>query len=458
MRMLPRSLLGQMILLMGIALLVAQLVSLAFILSEQQKLNLAQNEGPALSRFAETARQLSAAHRTSGTWRLPAPSGSEYSIGRGGLVQQMALGRSAALEHRLGEALVSVGVRARTAHASSRVEVRQVSDGHHGGVQVSQEQKFAYLSAQLDDGVWLNARLAVARPDFWLVHRMIFATAILYAIVLGAGAWGAIRLARPLRELTQAAQGFHGRKEAAQLTPRGPADVRRAIEAFNAMNARVSDLLDQKDRMLGAIGHDLRTPLASMRIRAENMGPEGEREQLFTTLDDMAEMLEDILVLARTGRPREPVQRVDLGALADTVAEDFRALGHDVEVVPGPRQALAVQTSLVRRALRNLVENGCTHGGRVRIAVTAAEDGAAILVDDDGPGIPADRIEEVLKPFTRLDPARRRATGGAGLGLSIADAVARAHGGGLRLENRPEGGLRARLLLRGAEPDAGVGG
>jgi signal transduction histidine kinase len=252
-----------------------------------------------------------------------------------------------------------------------------------------------------------------------------------------------VRLGRPVRALAVAAEQFQGHEEIAPLEPRGPADVRRAIHAFNAMNARVSALLDQKDRMLGAIGHDLRTPLASIRIRAENMGPEAERAQLFAAVDEMSAMLEDILVLARTGRPREPLQRVDLAALADTVVEEFRELGHAVVFTPSPRCVLEVQPSLLRRALRNLVENGCTFGEQVQVAVHDRGSEVEIFVEDDGPGIGEDQLEEVLKPFKRLDPSRSRATGGAGLGLAIADAVALAHGGTLRLENRPEGGLKA---------------
>ena len=455
-RLLPRSLLAQMILLIGAALLVAQAANLAFILSEQQKLNLAQNEGPAITRFAEAARQLVASGRNGSGQSGTAAQHLGFSLAPASVVEQLALQRRPELERRLSDALAEAQVPVSEVRAASWIG----SGNPHPGPDPDRahgphEIKLAFLSARLPGGAWLNARIEVERPNFWLVHRMILATFLLYVIVLGAAAWVAVRLARPIRDLAKAAEGFEGREPVAPVTPRGPSDVRRAIHAFNAMNQRFSAMLDEKDHMLGAIGHDLRTPLASIRIRAENMEPEEERGQLFASLDDMAEMIEDILVLARTGRAREPLQRVDLTALADTVAEEFRELGKPVVFKEGERQVLEVQPVLLRRALRNLVDNACQHAQHVWVSVAADAEGAVcIAVEDDGPGIPADQIEEVIKPFKRLDPARGRERGGAGLGLAIAAAVAQAHGGKLALEARPGGGLIAQIVL----PAAGGGG
>src|SRR4029079_9722049 len=165
----------------------------------------------------------------------------------------------------------------------------------------------------------------------------------------GAGTRFGRRLGRPLRALPAAAQSFEGRGEAPQVEPRGPADVRRAILAFNAMSARVSAMFDEKDRMLGAIGHDLRTPLASLRIRAESVEPEAERARMIVTIEEMTAMLDDTLALARSGRAAENLRPVDISALADTVVEEFRALGHDVTFEEGPRQTASVQPNLLRR-------------------------------------------------------------------------------------------------------------
>ena len=139
------------------------------------------------------------------------------------------------------------------------------------------------------------------------------------------------------------------------------------------MSARVSAMFDEKDRMLGAIGHDLRTPLASLRIRAESMEPEDEKAKMIATIEEMAATLEDILVLARTGRAREPVRAVDLSALADALVEEYRALGKPVAFEPSPRAVLDVQPNLLRRALRNLIDNAPIYAGEARVRVSEEE-------------------------------------------------------------------------------------
>jgi signal transduction histidine kinase len=161
----------------------------------------------------------------------------------------------------------------------------------------------------------------------------------------------------------------------------------------------------------------------------------------------MAATLEDILTLARTGRAREPVRPVDLSALADAVVEEYRELGRPAAFAASPRAVLAVQPNLLRRALRNLIDNAVSYGGGAVVAVEERAGGIEIRVEDEGPGIPAERLEDVLDPFRRLESSRNRESGGAGLGLAIAAAVAQGHGGRLELSNRPGGGLRASLVL-----------
>lgn len=447
-RLLPSSLLGQMLLLIGAALLVAQAVNFAFLLNEQQKLSLARNEGPAIGRFTQAAAVIAATPPAGRALLLSAhPTGhsAAYRLVPQSAVDRDRIERKADVEDRLAVALREARVPVRAVRAASPMGVVRMDGpkghGHHAA------RRMLLLAAQLDDGTWLDARFDAPRADRWLIHRLVLATAMLFFLVFGAAWWIARRLARPLRDLTRAAEGFRGHSPAEPVTPRGPSDVRRAVEAFNAMNRRTLALLDEKDRMLGAIGHDLRTPLASLRIRAENMGPEEERERLAATVEEMAATLEDILTLARTGRAREPVRPVDLAALADALVEEYRERGLGAHFGPSPRAVLAVQPNLLRRALRNLVDNALAYGGCAAVTVEERAREIEIRVEDDGPGIPADRLQEVLEPFRRLDSSRNRESGGAGLGLAIAQAVAQAHGGRLELVNREQGGLRAALIL-----------
>jgi signal transduction histidine kinase len=452
-RLLPQSLLGQMLLLIGAALLVAQLVNFAALLSQQQKLSLAQNEGPAVARFVQAAASVARAapaDRAEVAATLPRERFMLYRMDAASAVDRAGLAREPALERRLEAELGGAGVARIAVRAGTRVEMRPPPPPGAPPPPFffhSDRQKIVFLSVRFPGGAWLNGRLPAPPFNHYLVHQLIVATLCLFGLVFAATFWIARRLAAPLRDLKAAAEGFDGAGEGAPVPARGPSDVRAAIEAFNAMRRRTLALLDEKDRMLGAIGHDLRTPLASLRIRAENMGPDEERARLVATIEEMHATLEDILVLARTGHSREPARPVDVAALAESVVEELRDLGRPAAFGGTERVVLAVRPNLLRRALRNLADNAVAYGGGATLRVEDEEEAVRLIVEDEGPGIPADRIAEVLEPFRRLEPSRNRESGGAGLGLAIAQAVAAAHGGTLAIANRPGGGLCAVLLL-----------
>lgn len=440
-----------MMLLIGAALLVAQLVNFSFILSDRQRLSLAQTEAPAIARFVHAAVQA----RANGVIAAPGRNGrgAAYTVSGENLIDHSGLPRAPELEGRLRAALVDAGIQVRQVRAATSTDFRRFRPGGFEGQGArggrggrGGERQVLLMAAEIADGVWLNGRIVAPRVDPWLVYRLLGATLALYVLVLAAAFWIARRLARPLRDLTRAAEQFEGRAAAEHVEPRGPADVRRAVDAFNAMNRRVTTLLDEKDRMLGAIGHDLRTPLASIRIRAENMEPASERERLVATVEEMHGTLEDILVLARTGRPREESRRVDVGALADALVEEYRDRGKHVTYEGDSGHVADVQPNLIRRAVRNLVDNALAYGTRARVRITSNAGAVMIEVEDDGPGIPEDQLAAVTEPFSRLEDSRSRATGGAGLGLAIVQAVASAHGGALRLSNS-DGGLSASITI-----------
>jgi signal transduction histidine kinase len=428
-----------MALLIGAALLVAQLVNFALILNERQKLSLAQNQGPAITRFAAVAGDLKQAPAEFRSALLDDASrrGAAFTLDRESAVTA-GMERDERVEARLRQALEGNGVEA----AEVRAGVRAEPHPHH-----APRGDVLLLSARLGANAWLNGRLTTPRADPWLHHRLAAATLLLYLIVLGATLFLARRLASPLRDLTRAAESFGGREAPPAVAVRGPSDLRRAIDAFNRMNRRVVALLDEKDRMLGAIGHDLRTPLASLRIRAELVEPEEERARIVATIDEMSAMIEDILVLARSGRAREGSRPVDLAALVEALVEDHRALGADVSAEPAERLVLAAQPNLLRRAVRNLIDNAVKYAGGASVGVRREGEEVLIEVADRGPGLAPDDIERAAEPFYRVEGSRSRETGGAGLGLAIARAVAESHGGSLRLANREGGGLVAALVL-----------
>lgn len=461
-RLLPKSLIGQIALVMALALLVAQAINFSLVFSERQRLGRTQAEGPAIGRFVMLAQRLAA---------LP-PDAREAALpirrrGRTTLDAQSAVPAAASDRHlleRLRESAAANGVALRDLRAAASDEVAavpRIREQLPGPARARMDRRLGrlrtlILSAQLPDGQWLNARMIVPRPDGWLAVRTALATLLIYLIILAAMVWLAARLARPLRDLAEAAERFQGRGEAPHVRPGGPADLQRAILAFNAMGERVRAMLEEKDRMLGAIGHDLRTPLASLRIRAETVEPEEEGRRMIATIEEMTAMLDDTLALARSGRAVETARVVDLSALADTVVEEYVALGQPVEMAESERLTARIQPNLLRRAIRNLVENAIKYGGSAEVGVRRAGKRIAIEVSDRGPGIAEAELERVQEPFYRVEPSRSRETGGSGLGLTLARAAASAHGGTLALENRPEGGLVARLLLP-VDGDASAG-
>lgn len=445
-RLLPQSLAGQMALLIGGALLIAQLFNFGLILNERQKLSLARNEGPAITRFAGVAADYVQAPTEFRRLVLDDASrrGARFTLDPLPRVGREDERRTSA-EDRLRRELAAVEVPVEDARAAIRWITRR-SPG--SGPEYRAEVLF--LSVRLEDGRWLNARVFLPPRDPLLTARLVLATIVLYLIVLGAALFIARRLSRPLQDLTQAAEQFGGRTTPAPVAPRGPQDLRRAIEAFNAMNHRVLALLDEKDRMLGAIGHDLRTPLASMRIRLETMEPEEDRARVIASIEEMTAMLEDILVLARSGRAREQARDMDVTALCDALCEDYAELGHHVEMLPSERLVAPVQSTLLRRAIRNLVDNAVKYAGAAQLHVTRQGGAVEIAVLDTGPGLPPEQLGRVLEPFYRVEASRNRETGGSGLGLAIARAIAESHGGSLHLANRAEGGLAATLRLPAA--------
>ena len=256
------------------------------------------------------------------------------------------------------------------------------------------------------------------------------------------------RITGPLAALTTRTREFAARPlETAALEPSGPSDVRALIEAHNALEARIAGLLDEKDVMLGAIGHDLKTPLAALRVRIESVGDDDQRTKMAAGVAELDRMLDDILSLARIGRPVDVPERLDLAALAASVVEEYEDRGKPVTLDAPARAVGAFRPTWIARALRNLIDNALRYGGSAHVSLGREGDAVVLNVADEGPGIPEDRIAAMMEPFQRGEASRNRATGGSGLGLTLVRAIAEQHGGTLELGNRPEGGLEARLRL-----------
>lgn len=299
-----------------------------------------------------------------------------------------------------------------------------------------------------DQAGWLTVRLPEPPRAPGGIATILIQTLLIFAVLVLLLYLVLRRITRPLGQLTERVTDFSRRPDQAiKLEESGPSDTRRLIAAHNAMETRIAAMLDEKNVMLGAIGHDLKTPLAALRVRIESVPDEIQRERMADSIEDITATLDDILTLARVGRSYNDAEVVDLSALAIGVVEEFEDLGEPVTIADPPRVVAKVQVTWLKRALRNLVSNAVRYGNLAEITVTQNDGAAVIAVEDQGPGIPAERLADMLEPFTRGEASRNRTTGGAGLGLTLARAIAEQHGGTLTLSNRAQGGLRAEIRL-----------
>jgi signal transduction histidine kinase len=249
-----------------------------------------------------------------------------------------------------------------------------------------------------------------------------------------------------LSQLARAASVIASGGQAPRLRENGPHDVRNAAIAFNAMTDQVTRTLESQRQLLSAVGHDLRTPITAMRISLEFVEDAELRDRLLKNLDELQELTEAVLSAAR-GTGGEVKRNVDLAALLESICTDLDELGEPVSWKTHPPAPLACRPNEIRRAVRNLVENAVAYGRKASVGLTQCDNGYEILVEDEGPGIPEADQGRVFEPFVRLEGSRNEETGGAGLGLTLVKAIAEGHGGKVTLENRTNGGLRARMRL-----------
>jgi signal transduction histidine kinase len=326
-----------------------------------------------------------------------------------------------------------------------------------------------FVRVPADDGAWADAqttipgifRLVVRGPDGTyvtvrprtrgLTWGWIVLGAWLAGIAVAAGAaalWAARRVARPLEAVAGSAQ-----RAGAGLAPdlpglaAAPREVRTIGEALSRMRGQLVRHVEDRTRMLAAVSHDLRTPLTRLRLRAEAIPDPEERAKAQGDIVEMERMIAETLAFARADALESPPERFDLAALAQTLVDERVDLGR-AATYQGPTSfVIEGRAGALKRALANLLDNALTYGERANVEFREFPDRVEIAIADEGPGIPQDQIEQVFRPFYRLDASRSRETGGAGLGLAVARDVALAHGGDVRLANRPIRGLEATFVL-----------
>ena len=439
-RLLPDGLAGRFALLLSVALVAANLVALGLMSFERGRLDRAAGVAREVERIASLVPAIEAADP--GTRRAIARDAStrtsRVSVGRRPIVEtQGSAPRSRALRRELAAALPGRDLRAAIVTRHARADF--------GDWRRRETIAVSILLAGRANGAgqWLNLMARGDRPPPSGVEEEVFLIilGISLAAVLGGGLLFVGRLTRPLRDLAAAARAAGNGDRTARVAEAGAREMREAASAFNDMQARIARFDAERMRTMAAVGHDLRTPITSLRIRAELLD-DAEAAPMIRTLDEMTVMADGLVAYARGAGDREATARVDLALLLTRLCDEREAtLNVEADA------AVAARPVALGRAIGNLVDNALRYGGAARVSLQRDGAEAVIAIEDDGPGISAERLGDVFEPFVRGDESRGRETGGAGLGLAIARNIVAAHGGTIALENRSEGGLRAIVRL-----------
>ncbi|WP_319517429.1 ATP-binding protein [uncultured Martelella sp.] len=466
-RLLPRTLRGQIIALIVLALALAQALTL-WLFVDQRAL------------AVRSALAIEAADRAGSTARLledaPAALRPEILQAASSSLVQFTVSETPSVTSTTGRAPSWIERRIRTVLSSDdprtiRVDLRTDQNGprpppgpapgfgpggmHHMGQMRPQSPQQPPVSAvkldlsiALDDGSWLNVTSRFRDPPY----QWVWSEALPFAITAGllaAVLWVALsRLIGPLRTLGTAADRLGRGEDIEPIAPKGPEEMRQLATSFNEMQARLDRFVRERTQLLGALGHDLRSPLTALRVRAEMVDDDETRDRMIATIVEMQEMVEATLSFSRGMALSEPVETIDLQTFLNDLVEELHDAGNDITVNRIEDANLRLRSVSMRRAIRNLIENAVRYGHRANISASTQAGSATILIEDEGPGIPEDEMHRVFEPFVRLETSRSRETGGVGLGLSIARTIILAHGGSIALENRPAGnGLRVTVTL-----------
>ncbi|MFJ2488160.1 sensor histidine kinase [Pseudomonas sp. NPDC087639] len=282
-------------------------------------------------------------------------------------------------------------------------------------------------------------------PRPWFGGPIVPLTFQFVSLIIAAW-YGAKLLSRPIQRLSDAAERLSEDLDSPPLDESGPREARQAAHTFNLMQHRIREQVQQRARMLGAVSHDLRTPLSRLKLRLENISDDKLQSQMRQDLNDMIGMLDATLTYLHEQRTSEALQLMDVQALVESLCENAQDQGADVQV-SGHCPPMQVQPMALRSCINNLMDNALRYAGQARIELQDQREQLLIRVIDHGPGIAEDKREAVFEPFYRLEGSRNRNSGGVGLGMTIAREAAQRFGGQLNLEETPGGGLTAIIRL-----------
>lgn len=307
-----------------------------------------------------------------------------------------------------------------------------------------------YFTVDLGDGSWLVFSNLQRNWGLSYSKRLGIWAILALASFVVVSAIATRQLSRPIRDFAIAVRRAGMLPRTAPIAEEGPKELREVIAAFNDMQAQIHEFVTYRTSMLAAISHDLRTPLTRIRLRGEFISDKTQQAKLFQDADEMRAMIDGALAFFRGDADEEGARAFDLADALQSIAEGYADQGIEIGYAGPDHLTYFGRPIALKRALTNLIENAVKYGTPPEVALLQDSGGVVVVVRDRGPGIPAEALDRVFKPFYRLDPSRNRATGGVGLGLTAAQAVIRGHGGEIAIRNREDGGLEATVRLPSA--------
>jgi signal transduction histidine kinase len=459
--MVPRSLFGRLVLVLLAGLALAQLATVYLNFSERDRLLYRAGGMQLAQRIADISRLLDSLppderRRVVAVFNAPPLA---ISLERPPLRAAEPAERdfhlamfSSVLGRALGEGMQATVARPAGARASPPAPpmprmhqgMAGMGPGMHG---MGPGSAFFVVQVALRDGTRVTFDSFLSPYHEGVPGRLAATLVILLGTVVALSLVAVRWVTRPLSTLATAAEKLGEDIHRAPLPDRGPTEVRRAAKAFNTMQSRLARFISDRTRVFAAMSHDLKTPLTRLRLRTEMLDDPELRAKFAKDVDEMESMIGQTLDFMRDGAASEPVQPVDVMALLESLQEDYRDAGQGFGIRGSVARPVPGRPRALRRCLSNLLDNAIRYGRRPSLELEERARELAIRVLDEGPGIPEAELERAFEPFFRGEGSRSRETGGTGLGLGIARNIARAHGGELRLRNRPGGGLEAMLTL-----------
>ena len=450
----PRSLAGQFIWLLLIALLFSQVLTGFILINERKEALTVLNRKGNFSRIISTVRVLEESPQELHKKILHAVS-SENIYYWFAKPEQSKVLKSAPLDQQLVEKFKRYGINnlvvlesnqnpdfEHKKYYSKRPNSNRKDNRH------SEHKPFEWsqIAIQLKDGRWLNvaSRFHIS-PPLWPLANVV-SISITAAFLTFIAIFMIRRITKPLAKLTTAAKQLGCGESVEPLKEAGPEDIKTASIAFNQMNDRLQIYISDRTNMLAAVSHDLRTPITTLRLRTELMDEGPTQEAFLSTLNEMQSITDSTLSFIREEKSTEPSQLIDINALLDTICQDLLIQEKEATLITSEACFYKCRPIALKRAFCNLIENAIRYGIKAEIELSKSESQVSIIIRDEGPGIEESQLEEVFKPFVRLDKSRQQA-GGTGLGLAITRSIIQNHGGSIRLINNQGKGLSAEIVL-----------